>query len=97
MLEFVTRNAQKWGGVVAFTGGLIGDKLYNENYQCDFENKPIFIGTSDPDPHVPLERVKFTSNILTSMNAQVTEHIYPNMGHIISSEEIETVNKLIFQ
>ena len=26
-LEFVTRNATRWGGVAAFTGGLIGDKI----------------------------------------------------------------------
>src|SRR5205085_9513062 len=31
-LEFVTRNATKYGGVAAFTGGLIGDKIYPENY-----------------------------------------------------------------
>jgi phospholipase/carboxylesterase len=31
IVEFVTRNAAKFGGVVAFTGGLIGDKIYSEN------------------------------------------------------------------
>jgi phospholipase/carboxylesterase len=35
-LEFTTRNANKYGGVAAFTGGLIGDKIYNENYKGDF-------------------------------------------------------------
>src|SRR6478736_2823346 len=55
-LEFVTRNANKYGGVAAFTGGLIGDKIYNENYEGDFQDTPIFIGTSNPDPHIPVER-----------------------------------------
>src|SRR4030095_14659876 len=36
MLEFVTRNANKYGGVAAFTGGLIGDKIYRGNYQGNF-------------------------------------------------------------
>jgi len=27
MLEFVARNATRYGGVVAFTGGLIGEKI----------------------------------------------------------------------
>ena len=67
-LEFVTRNANKYGGVVAFTGGLIGDKIYSENYKGDFLNTPVFIGTSNPDPHVPVERVYATSNILKNMN-----------------------------
>ncbi len=62
-LEFVTRNANKYGGVVAFTGALIGDKIYSENYKGDFSGTPVFIGTSNPDPHIPVERVYATTNI----------------------------------
>ena len=95
-LEFVTRHARKWGGVVAFTGGLIGDKIYDENYTGNFLNTPVFIGTSDPDPHVPVERVNASTEILKSMHADVTKKIYPNMGHTISKDEIDQVNNLIF-
>ena len=95
-LEYVTRNAVKYGGVVAFTGGLIGDKIYNENYKGDFSQTPIFIGTSNPDPHVPVERVYATANILRDMNASVTEKVYNNMGHTINQDEINSVNSLIF-
>lgn len=95
-LEFVTRNANKYGGVVAFTGGLIGDKIYTENYKGDFQATPVFIGTGDPDPHVPVERVYATVNILKNMNAMVTEKIYTGMGHTINQDEINMANKLIF-
>ncbi len=95
-LEFVARNAKSYGGVAAFTGGLIGDVLNNENYKGDFHNTPVFIGTSDPDPHVPVERVHDSSNILKKMNADVTTKVYPNMGHTISKDEIEQANNLIF-
>ncbi len=95
-LEYVTRNAKKYGGVVAFTGGLIGDKIYEQNYSGDFESTPVFIGTSDPDPHVPVHRVNDSTKILKAMNAQVTEKIYKNMGHTINEDEIEMVNSLIF-
>ncbi|SEI71055.1 phospholipase/carboxylesterase [Dyadobacter koreensis] len=95
-LEYVTRNAGRYGGVVAFTGGLIGDKIYSENYSGDFDGTPIFIGTSDPDPHVPVTRVNETTGILESMRAKVTTKIYPNMGHTISRDEIEKANTLIF-
>ena len=40
-LEFVTRNAVRYGGVVALTGGLIGDKIYPDNYQGDFQGTPV--------------------------------------------------------
>jgi phospholipase/carboxylesterase len=95
--EFVTRHAQKWGGVAAFTGGLIGDKIDRENYKGNFNSTPVFIGTSDPDPHVPVERVKESVDILKDMNADVTLKIYKNMGHTISPEEIQSVNSLIFK
>jgi phospholipase/carboxylesterase len=95
-LEFVTRNAGKWGGIVAFTGGLIGDKIYTENYKGDFSNTHVFIGSSDPDPYVPVERVHATSAILKNMHADLTVKIYPDMGHTINKDEIEQANTLIF-
>ena len=95
-LEFVTRNAKKYGGVVAFTGGLIGDKIYIENYKGDFLNTPVFIGSSNPDPHVPVERVYATLDVLKSMHADVTLKIYPDLGHTINKDEIEQANNLIF-
>jgi phospholipase/carboxylesterase len=94
-LEFVTRNAARYGGVIAFTGGLIGDKIYPENYKGDFGGTPVFIGTSDPDPHVPVERVYATSNILRDLKADVTEKVYPGMGHTISQDEIQQANNLV--
>lgn len=94
-LEFVTRNAGKWGGVVAFTGGLIGDRIYTENYKGDFGHTPVFIGTSDPDPHVPVSRVLETTALLRKMNASVNEKIYPFMGHTITGEELRLANEWV--
>ena len=95
-LEFAARNANKYGGVAAFTGGLIGDKIYIENYRGDFQDTPIFIGSSDPDMHIPVERVHATTSVLQGMHASVVEKIYPNMGHTIIQDEIDQVNELIF-
>ncbi|CAN5189370.1 hypothetical protein BH20BAC1_BH20BAC1_23520 [soil metagenome] len=75
---------------------MIGDKIYTENYKGDFGGIPIFIGTSNPDPHVPVERVYATSTILKSMNAAVTEKVYNNMGHTINQDEIDNANRLVF-
>lgn len=97
MLEYITRHAKKRGGAVAFTGGLIGDKIYNENYNGDFLQTPVFIGSSDPDMHVPVERVQATAGVLKDMHAAVTVKIYPGMGHTISTDEIEKANDLIFK
>lgn len=96
-LEFVTRNAARYGGAVAFTGGLIGDQIYKENYKGDFGQMPVFIGSSDPDFHVPVQRVHESTAILKSMGADVTEKIYPQMGHTINHDEIKQINHLMFQ
>jgi phospholipase/carboxylesterase len=96
-LEFAARNADKYGGVVAFTGGLIGDKIYPESYTGHFGNTPVFIGTSNPDPHVPVERVKASEKLLKEMGADIKVNIYNNMGHTISQDEINLANELVFR
>ncbi|HYG17444.1 MAG TPA: dienelactone hydrolase family protein [Ohtaekwangia sp.] len=95
-LEYIARHAKKWGGAAAFTGGLIGDEIYQDHYAGNFENTPVFIGTSDPDPHVPLARVQETTSVLKTLGASVTTKVYPHMGHTINHDEIETANRLIF-
>lgn len=94
--EFVSRNATKYGGIFIFTGGLIGDKLYTENYSGDFAGTPVFISTGNPDAHVPVERVEETANLMESMNAKVTVKIYENRPHTVSREELTLVNQIIF-
>lgn len=96
-LEFIGRHAKRYGGVVAFTGGFMGDKIQTKNYKGDLKGTPIFIGTGDPDEHIPLERVHETVEILTNMNAAVNLKVYPNKPHLISSAEIEWVNQYIFK
>lgn len=95
-LEFVTRHAQKFGGVAAFTGGLIGDKINLENYSGDFIGTPIFIGTGNPDPHVPIERVHESVRILKEMNAKLYLQVHEGRPHTISPDEVEEVNRVIF-
>jgi phospholipase/carboxylesterase len=96
-LEFVTRNANRWGGVAAFSGGLIGDHINPQQYGGNFNGTPVFIGSSDPDPHIPVERVQTSASLIKEMGASVTLKIYPNMGHTVSMDEIAEANKLIFK
>lgn len=95
-LEFAARNATGYGGIVAFTGGLIGDEINSTNYSGDFNGTPIFMGTGNPDPHVSIERVNESVDILRGMNASVHLKIYGNRPHTISMDEIGEANRLIF-
>lgn len=96
-LEFAARNAQKFGGIAAFTGGLIGESIDTDDYSGNFEGTPVFLGSGDPDAHVPVERVNRTADIMNKMDASVRVEIYDNRPHTISQEEIEQANRLIFK
>ena len=94
-LEYTTRNAGRYGGVIALTGGLIGEKLLNENYKGDFNNTPVLITTGDPDPHVPVSRVNDSVEVLKKLNADVTLKIYPGRPHTITGEELALANAIL--
>ncbi len=95
VLDYLARNPQRLGGVIALSGGLIGDKLNYMDYQGNLEGTPLFIGCGDNDPHISVSRMKETAKIFKLLNAQVFERIYENLGHTINSEEIERINKML--
>jgi phospholipase/carboxylesterase len=94
-LEFLARNAQQYGGAVAFTGGLIGKDINMNNYKGDFKKTPILITTGDPDPHVPLRRVELSEGILRKLNADVTLRVFAGKPHTIAVTEIELARAII--
>jgi hypothetical protein len=55
----------------------------------------VFLGCSDIDPHIPLERVHETSRVLSVYGAVVTERIYPGMGHAINDDEIRHIRAIL--
>lgn len=94
-LEFAARNARRFGGLVGLSGGLIGPPGTPREYSGSFEGTPVFLGCSDRDPHIPLARVKETTETLSRMDARVTERIYPAMGHTVNEDELEQVRALL--
>lgn len=94
-LEFAARNANKFGGIIGLSGGLIGPDNTSRNYAGSFDDTPVFLGCSDKDPHIPLKRVHESKEVFEKMNAQVTERIYPGMPHTIIQDEIDFIRELI--
>ncbi len=94
-LEYTARHARRYGGIIALTGGLLGDTVDVSNYAGGFADTPIFIGSSDHDPHVPETRIDESEVILHQLGAVVTKKIYPGLGHTINDDELRQANALL--
>ena len=94
-LEYAARRARRYGGVVGLSGGLIGPSLQPERYPGSLSGTPVFLGCSDIDPHIPLQRVKESAAHLEKMGADVSARIYPGMGHTVNDEELDIVRKMM--
>jgi predicted esterase len=93
--EFVARHPQRYGGLIALTGGLIGPEGTELTHTGDLAGTPVFFGSGDPDPHVPWSRVKESAEILTEMGASVTARRYEGRPHTITREELEFAKRLV--
>lgn len=93
--EFAARNARRYAGVIAFSGGLIGPPGTERDYPGSLDGTPVFLGCSDVDPHIPVERVHETDEVLRNLDADVTAQIYPGMGHTINREELVHAQSII--
>lgn len=98
-LEYAARNPQRYGGVIGFSGGLIGELGVPLQYaaDADLQGTPVFLGCSDVDFHIPKERVEESAQAFNAMNAAVTMRLYPGMGHTINQDEIAFAQTIIDQ
>jgi predicted esterase len=86
--EFAASHADRYGGIIVYSGGLIGPPGTTWAYPGSFDGTPVFLGCSDVDAHVPRARVGESAAVFTKMGAAVTERIYPGMGHLVNDDEI---------
>mgnify|MGYP001043013593 CR=1 FL=1 len=93
--EYVARHARRYGGLLAFSGGVIGPPGTSRDYTGSLEGTPVFLGCSDVDFHIPLERVEETAVVFNNLGATVNKQIYPGMDHTIVQDEIEQAKKII--
>jgi predicted esterase len=93
--EYAARNPRRLGAVLAFTGGLIGPRGTPREYPGSLDGTPVFLGSGDPDPHVPWWRVEETAEVLQGLGAEVTVQRYPGIPHTIVDDEIHHARRLM--
>ena len=93
--EFAVRHASRFGGIVIFSGGVIGPPGTRWDDSGRLDGTPAFLGCSDQDSHVPESRVSESTELFRRMGADVTMRIYPGMGHLVNDDEIAFVQELL--
>ncbi|MFW6089499.1 MAG: alpha/beta hydrolase [Gemmatimonadota bacterium] len=93
--EYVARNPERYGAVLAFTGGLIGPPLIDFAHEGDLDETPVYLSSGDTDPHIPWRRVEATREVLERMRGRVTMRRWPGRPHTILPDEIEQARELI--
>jgi predicted esterase len=91
------RRPERYGGVVVFSGGLIGPPGTVWEERGSFHSTPVFFGCSDVDGHVPASRVRESAAVFERMEAAVTTRIYPGMGHLVNEDEASFARDLLSQ
>ena len=94
-LEYAARHAGRYAAVFGLSGALIGPPGTSREYAGSFDDTPLFLGCSDVDPHIPLDRVRESSEVFRGMRANVDERIYKRMGHTVNRDEIDAVNAVL--
>lgn len=94
-LEYAARNAQRYGGLVGLSAGLIGPPGAPRHYAGSLAATPIFIGCSDVDFHIPVGRVRESAEVLGRLGGDVTQRIYPGMAHTVNEDEVQHVQLML--
>ena len=94
-LEFAARHPRRYAAAIGLSGGLIGPPGSARTYAGSLEGTPVFLGCSDVDPHVPVERVHESADVLRRLGAAVDTRIYPGMGHTVSPDEFRAIRELL--
>jgi phospholipase/carboxylesterase len=87
--HFVSGDPRRWGGLIAFTGGLIGPPGTQWTIDGSFDGMPAYFSTSECDPFVPEGRVRDTAARFAAAGAQVTVELHLGREHEISAAEVD--------
>jgi predicted esterase len=93
--EYAVRHAARYGGIIAFSGGLIGPPGTTWLHEGDFAGTPVFLGCSDVDSHVPKTRVDESAEVFRRLGAAVDERIYPGMEHLVNDDELSAARAIV--
>lgn len=93
--EFAASHPQRYGPLVAFTGGLFGPAGSDLSHPGSLQGTPLLLSSGDSDPYIPWLRVEETARQFRLMNARVELTRYPGRPHTVLSEELDAAQKFL--
>src|SRR5438045_1219183 len=70
-LEYAARHPQAYAAVIGLSGGLIGPPGTPRAYPGALAGTRVFLGCSDVDAHIPIDRVHESADVFRRMRASV--------------------------
>jgi phospholipase/carboxylesterase len=87
--EFAWRMGRRYGGLIGFTGGLIGPPgVARDTSGRSLQDMPVLLSTWDQDPYVPADCVRETADWFRQAGAAVRLHVDAGSEHGIRDTEI---------
>lgn len=94
-LEYASRGRRTIGGVIAFSGSVIGPVNASHPPFADVSGLPVFIGCGTADSWITEEAARRSAELFTAAGAKVDLRIYPGMDHTINEDEVNAARNLI--
>jgi phospholipase/carboxylesterase len=94
ILEYALRNPQRYGGIAALSGAVISTNAKDYEFGS-FKRTHVFLGCSENDLHIPIDRVNQTEELFLKMNADVEKQIYEGSIHGVNPSETAEIRRII--
>ena len=91
--EYMASNPDRYGGLIALSGGLIGEEI--RDFSGNMDRTPVFLGCAEEDSHIPLERVNETEEVFQELNSDVEKYIFEGSQHGIVDYEVERIVEML--
>lgn len=93
--EYVARHPRAYGGVAAFSGGLLGPSVADRAFEGSLDGTPVRLGWGSEDDRLDPERLRATAAALRDLNGDVTERECDGVGHAVTDEGLEAAAALV--
>ncbi|GAB3414565.1 dienelactone hydrolase family protein [Haloparvum alkalitolerans] len=90
--EFAARDPREYGGVFVLAGALPGSSAEERRVDGSLSGTPTFLGCSDDDPHVPVDRVRETAATFEAAGAAVTVDVAAGEGHAVTEASFDALS-----